>query len=422
MRMLLDEVFGPGNFVAEIAWERRGDRDNRSIFSGVLDSILVYTRSAPDSWRKARNLLPREDTSAYINPDNDPRGRWMPDNFTAQFNPSENPRESQLYTLTTPAGKTYDVSGSRCWLVTEPRYRELVADNRVWFGTKGDGRPSIKRFLSEVQDGLVPKTLWSTGEVGTNSGAKKEIQALFPDEHPFATPKPERLLERIIHIATNPGDIVLDVFAGSGTTAAVAHKMGRRWVTAELSESNFTSFTVPRLTKVVNGTDPGGITTTKGSREDATEDGLPEGLTPEEAQRLTSLLNKAIRNRDDLKKDSTLRAVKKMVKTVAGKDTVNWLGGGSFHVARVAPSVIDYYEDLDLILMADEVSHEALVGAVSANLGYTLTPDDPHFDGFFGRTLLVVVKGLLNTPVVDNILPHIPEGHSVALAAIATPP
>src|SRR5699024_10437071 len=279
MRVLLDEVFGAGNFVADISWEKVAGRDNRAIFSKTCDSLMVYTKSR-ESWRRVRNLLPRvasNTANRYSNPDNDPRGPWTSGDFTAMFNPAENPRESQLYTLVTPSGRSLEPPAGRCWLYTEVEYQKLLKDNRLWFGETGDNAPRIKRFLSEVQDGLVPKTLWPHAEVGTNDSAKKEVQRVVSDSSPFATPKPERLLERIIHIATNPGETVLDVFAGSGTTAAVAHKMGRRWVTCELVEDTVKRFTLPRLTKVVRGEDPGGITLTKGERVDNTNEGLPEG-------------------------------------------------------------------------------------------------------------------------------------------------
>lgn len=185
----------------------------------------------------------------------------------------------------------------------------------MWFGPKGTGKPAYKRFRSEVMDGRVPETWWTYQEVGHNQDGKKEIKTLFPAIEPFATPKPERLLERVIHIATNPGDIVLDVFAGSATTAAVAQKMGRKWVTCELIEETFTTFTQPRLERVVNGEDMGGISASSGERIDNTTDGLPDGITPDDAQRFTSLLNKIIAGDESFKKDATVKALKALAKT-----------------------------------------------------------------------------------------------------------
>jgi adenine-specific DNA-methyltransferase len=135
----------------------------------------------------------------------------------------------------------------------------MVAENRIWFGANGDNAPRVKKFLSEVQSGLVPSSIWSHEEVGTTGTAKAQITALFPGTVPFSTPKPEGLLKRVVEIATTPGDWVLDSFAGSGTTGAVAHKMGRRWIMVELGEHCHTHI-IPRLKKVIDGEDPGGVT------------------------------------------------------------------------------------------------------------------------------------------------------------------
>ena len=144
------------------------------------------------------------------------------------------------------------------WRVSEAKLRELDLDGRIWWGKDGSNVPAIKRFLSEVKQGTVPQTWWTYEEVGHTQDAKREMVSLFGDEA-FSTPKPERLLQRVLHIATNPGDLVLDSFAGSGTTGAVAHKMGRRWIMVELGEHCHTHI-IPRLQKVIDGQDPGGIT------------------------------------------------------------------------------------------------------------------------------------------------------------------
>jgi len=134
-----------------------------------------------------------------------------------------------------------------------------VADGRIWFPKEGEGSPRIKLFRHQLR-GLVPFTVWGASDTGTNDDAKRHLMALFPDREVFDTPKPELLLERIIHIATNAGDLVVDLFGGSGTTAAVAHKMRRRWVVAERSVQTVLDFLLPRLQQVINGSDPGGIT------------------------------------------------------------------------------------------------------------------------------------------------------------------
>ena len=165
--------------------------------------------------------------------------------------------ESTDYPITTPSGKVVRPAESRCWSISKEKFDELVSDNRIWFGKNGGNVPRIKTFLSEVKQGLVPLTVWLHTDVGNNQDAKKEVKQ-FNSKDVFDTPKPEKLLQRIIHLATNPGDLVLDSFAGSGTTGAVAHKMGRRWIMVELGEHCHTHI-IPRLQKVIDGTDQGGI-------------------------------------------------------------------------------------------------------------------------------------------------------------------
>ena len=144
------------------------------------------------------------------------------------------------------------------WRFSKDRFAELVADNRIWFGKNGANVPRYKRFLTDVKDGFVPTTIWFRDEVGDNQEAKKEVKGVNP-QNVFPTPKPERLIQRVLTLATNPGDLVLDSFLGSGTTAAVAHKMGRRWIGVELGDHCYTHCKV-RLDKVIDGTDAGGIT------------------------------------------------------------------------------------------------------------------------------------------------------------------
>lgn len=421
MRVLLDEVFGAANFISQISWEKVAGRDNRSIMSKTCDFILVYATQR-DGFKTSRNLLPRiaANTSvSYTNPDNDPRGVWTSGDFTAQYNPAENPRLEQIYELTTPGGTSFTPPKGRVWLMTMPRYYEMLADNRLWFGDEGTNIPRIKRFLSEVQGGLVPKTLWGQEEVASNDLAKKEIQALLPAESPFSTPKPERLLERIIHIGSNPGDIVLDVFAGSGTTAAVAQKMGRRWVTCELVEDTFTRFTRPRLEKVVNDQDPGGITRTKGERVAADGVELPDGVSPDDAAKFTSVLNKLITDDEDAKKSGIIKQLKAASKTKRTKELLNWRGGGGFQVAHLSPSCFDYDPALDRVMLTAEATGQTLVESVAANLGFTLlhADDDYVFDARRGNALLKVVEGVATTEIVDWLASQIQSGETIVLAA-----
>src|SRR5699024_8745116 len=163
----------------------------------------------------------------------------------------------------------------------------------------------------------------------------------------------------------------------------------------------------PRLTKVVCGEDPGGITLTKGERFDNTENGLPEGLSPDEAQQLTSLINKAIRDEGDLKKDAGIRALKRLVKTQKSKDTVNWRGGGSFTVARLSPSCFDYDPELDLVTLTEAATGHTLIASVAANLNFRLTPEHRYFHGVRGMMRLVVIEGRLDQAKVDDLVAHL---------------
>jgi len=235
LKVLMDEVFGRRNFVANVFWQKTHTRENRTDISAVHDHLLVMAKNR-DGWKEVRNMLPssEEQLERFTNPDSDPRGNWA--SLPAHAKAEKGRREAQFFTITTPSGRRIDPPPGRCWLYTEPRFLEMVQDSRIWFGESGNNAPRVKKFLSEVQAGLVPSTLWQHQEVGTNGKAKAELVALFPGETPFSTPKPEALLQRILHIATNPGDLVLDSFLGSGTTAAVAHKMGRRWIGIEMGE------------------------------------------------------------------------------------------------------------------------------------------------------------------------------------------
>jgi adenine-specific DNA-methyltransferase len=256
LKVMMDEIFGRINFVAHIVWQKTFTRENRTDISTVHDTVLMYAKDR-NIWKDIRNPLPASDSQIerYTNPDNDPRGPWS--SLPAHAKAEKGRRQAQFFTITTPSGRKVDPPAGRCWLYTEPRFNEMVADNRIWFGTDGNNVPRVKKFLSEVQSGLVPSSLWLYEEVGTTGSAKAEITTLFPGETPFSTPKPEALLQRIIHISSTTGDLVLDSFLGSGTTAAVAHKMGRRYIGIEVGDHAVTHC-VPRLKKVIDS-EQGGV-------------------------------------------------------------------------------------------------------------------------------------------------------------------
>ncbi len=252
-RAIMDEVYGEAAFVTSVVWQKKTTRDSRAAFSQNHDTILVYAPSGPQRWKASRNLLVKDD-SRLANRDNDPRGPWADAPFTAPGY-----RKAQQYDIITPSGQVLRPPRGRSWYATEPTYKSLLSDDRIWFPKQGAGAPRIKLFAHQLR-GLVPFTVWGSSDTGTNDDAKRHLLALFPDQEVFDTPKPESLLERIIHIATNPGELVVDIFGGSGTTAAVAHKMGRQWIVAERNTKTVLDFVVPRLQRVVDGSDPGGVT------------------------------------------------------------------------------------------------------------------------------------------------------------------
>lgn len=247
LKVLCDEIFGRGNFVSNVVWNHRKSVQSDIVISLSHNHVLVFAKSKENL---RLNRLQLVDSEKYSNPDNDPRGLWYATPFDAP-----NIRPNLTYEIENPnTGEKYLPPKGRCWRTTQEEYLKALADNRIVFGKTGKSKPQMKRFLSEAQEkGSSVKTWWD--EVGTATEATKELQKMSFD---FDTPKPERLIERILQIATNPGDLVLDSFAGSGTTGAVAHKMGRRWIMVELGEHCHTHI-IPRLQKVVDGEDQGGI-------------------------------------------------------------------------------------------------------------------------------------------------------------------
>ena len=253
LKVLMDEVYGRSNFINTVCWQKiHSIKNDARYMSESHDFILVYAKKKE---RVQFNLLERteEMNSRYKNPDNDPRGPWQSGDLVANEE-----RANGYFAVTSPiSGKVFNVPKGKHWVYSQENLEKMIAENRIYFGKNGDAFPRKKRFLSEVMNGRKVDTWWLSSDVGHNQEAKREIIALFGKEDVFSTPKPERLIQRVLSVTTQPGDIVLDSFLGSGTTAAVAHKMGRRYIGIEMGEHAKTHC-IPRLQKVIEG-EQGGI-------------------------------------------------------------------------------------------------------------------------------------------------------------------
>jgi adenine-specific DNA-methyltransferase len=240
LRKICDEVFGEENFVANIIWQKKFSRANdATYFSTMHDHIICFakrTKLSNDGNTWSLKLLPRGDETpeGYSNPDNDPRGDW-----TSVVLSAKSGTEKLVYEITTPSGRKCLPPDGRFWGVNKDKFNELVSDNRIWFGKAGSGTPRLKTFLSEVQDGLRPNTVWFHQEVGHNQEGRQELKSLFDDKGFFDGPKPVRLLKRILQIAnTQPNDIVLDFFSGSATTAHAVMQLNAEELAEELATKN----------------------------------------------------------------------------------------------------------------------------------------------------------------------------------------
>ncbi len=337
LKVLCDEIFGRRNFIDEVIWQRAYAPINlKKTLSRCHDAILVYAKSKTDKYEL--NKLPRsaDANDRYKNPDNDPRGVWKSSDLSVGPAIQEN-----IYPITSPSGRICYPPEGYSWRLSEYRLKEYIADNRIWFGPTGNNVPSIKRFLSEVKDGIVATTIWTHQEVGHNQDAKKEIKALN-FESIFDTPKPERLIERVLTLGSNEGDIVLDSFLGSGTTAAVAQKMGRRYIGVEMGNHAYTHCAV-RLKKVIDGADQGGIS---------------------KAQ--------------------------------------NWKGGGGFRFYELAPSLLKEDKFGNLVINK-EYNADMLAAAMAKQEGFTYQPSAEQYwkqgissenDYIYTTTQFMTVEGL----------------------------
>lgn len=259
-KVMCDEVFGRANFVANAVWQKKYTVANDAKWlSDSHDHVFVYAIDK-ERWRPNRLSRSEEMDSRYRNPDNHPKGAWKATPLYAKRTGTE---KEKAFSFTFKNGVTWSTPRGTSPRFSDEMLRAMDQNNEIWFGADGQAGPSRKTFLKELKvEGPPASTLWLHTEAGHNHEAREEVKVANPDD-PFGTPKPEKLLKRVLELATNPGDLVLDSFAGSGTTGAVAHKMGRRWIVVELGEHARTHI-VPRLNKVIDGEDPGGVTAATG--------------------------------------------------------------------------------------------------------------------------------------------------------------
>lgn len=256
LKCICDEIFGGGNFIATFIWEKRKNRENRKVVSYRHDYILCYCFDKRNSDRCLK-LLPMtaEALSRYQNPDNDPRGPWKSDPATAQ---AGHATESQFYTLIAPNGRRHDLPNGRCWLYTEEVMKREIAEGRIWFGATGNNVPRKKTYLYEKERGLTPETILFADDVATNEIAKNNLKDIFPEQIPFTTPKPYQLIKHLLQLASNNDSIVLDAFAGSGTTAHAALVINkeadsdRKFILIE-SNDYAEDITAERVRRVIKG-------------------------------------------------------------------------------------------------------------------------------------------------------------------------
>ena len=361
LKVLCDEVFGRANFVANVVWQKKYAPANDALWlSDSHDHILVYAKNK-DVWRP--NKLPRtqEQDDLYKNVDNDPRGAWMSDNYTCAKNADERP--NLYYPIKNPnTGEEIWPKRTRVWAFDQTTHLKHVADQMIYWGKDGtNSTPRLKKFLSKLKSpGRVAATIWLHDEVGHNQDANREQQTFNADD-PFKTPKPEKLIHRILTLATNPGDIVLDSFAGSGTTGAVAHKMGRRWIMVELGEHCHTHV-IPRMQKVIDGEDKGGIT-----------------------------------------------------------EAVGWKGGGGFRYYRVAPSLLQQDRWGNWVINK-EYNAEMLAEAICKLEGFTYAPNDAHYwqHGYSTELdFIYVTTQTLNADQLQALSDEVGEGRSLLVCCAA---
>jgi len=352
LRIILDEICGRDKFIASNVWQKRYSRENREAIGDVHEYVLVYAKDRA-KFKEIRKKIPLTETQAkvYTNPNNDPKGRWRTIPITAQ---AGHATPSQFYEIVSPSGKKFFPSEGRCWGISEATFKTLQKEGKIYFGKNGDSQPNTIRYLSEV-DGMAPWTWWNHEEVGHTDEAKKEQHSIFGKANSFETPKPERLIERIINIATNEDDIVLDSFLGSGTTAAVAHKMKRRWIGIELGEHAVTHC-LPRMQKVVSGKDKGGIT-----------------------------------------------------------EAIEWKGGGGFKFYTLAPSLVQK-DKYGTEIINPQYNANMLAAAMAKQEGFRYQPDENNYwkQGMSSeKDFIFTTTQFVSVAMLDNLIEELKPGESL---------
>ncbi|MFE0869532.1 site-specific DNA-methyltransferase [Streptomyces rochei] len=368
-RVIMDEIFGRSNFVTTFIWQKvDSPNDNKVSVTPDHEYIMCYTKTpgAHDDWPQKPDVSILSAYGAI-----DENGRRYRDRLLKKNgkNSLRQDRPTMWYELTAPDGTSvypiHDDGREANWAAGKKKVEELIAKGLLVWKRRPDpvgGEkwvPYTREWAPETPSRPWP-TIWT--DVKTSRQAKKHLSELFPGETPFDTPKPEQLLERVISIGSEPGDIVLDCFGGSGTTAAVAHKTGRRWVTVERNLHTVDSFIYPRLERVVRGGDPGGVT-----------------------------------------------------------ESTGWEQGGGFRHLAIAPSM--YERSGGRIFLADWVAGEDFVAAVAAQLGFSHEKviSSPYC-GRRGRTRLAVVEGVVDEVVARSLLGQLDDGERAVIVGIGVTP
>lgn len=414
MRMLLDEIFGIASFAGEIVWQKTYavKMDAKHVPSSH-DTIFVY-RQRNGTWEpnllkgKAKVKFPFRDAAG------NPYATFPLRKWGANSLRSEAP--SGWFPITSPEGKeVWPVrpdGRDGTWRWSRKKMREAVSLIEWKADRNGTLQPYVKQYAQDEGEERIPvDSWWDRSRAGTNKDGKRHLKQLFPDQDLFATPKPESLMARIVNVATDPGDIVLDCFAGSGTTAATAHKLARRWVTCELSRATVDNFVIPRLRAVVDGSDQGGITLEESTRF-AADNPVNDALTPEQAVEFNKTL-RLLGPHLASDENGLLKQLRELTKTVTVKEA-NWSGGGGFTFATLSPRMYDVIDD-DVVL-TDAAMGPQFAEHVAAQLNFRLT-SNPRFTGQRGHHKLAVRTEIVYREDIQQILDDLGNEESALVVA-----